>query len=163
MFWHGSKNLIQMYVSTADRLLDWMPSKCNFQIFALEKWGGKRERERELSFQSGIASSFLASLRNSSLQEKKKKIISQCYSRAWMFLKAAPGVPVDHLKYWITFTKFGNCVWCLLMCFTHKPEIDVEGLFFDSATFAKSMCFTFSLYWSKELQNIQVDRKRNSA
>lgn len=120
-----------MYVSTADRLLDWMPSKCNFQIFALEKWGGKRERE--LSLQSGIASSFLASLRNSSLLKKKKKkdpFLAQCYSRTWMFLKAALGVPVDHLKYWITVTKFGDCVWCLLMCFTHKPEIDEEVGFF---------------------------------
>lgn len=85
-----------MYVSTADRLLDWMPSKCNFQIFALEKWGGKRERE--LSLQSGIASSFLASLRNSSPPKKEVSFLILMLLKGLDVLESCPWSPSRSLE-----------------------------------------------------------------
>lgn len=127
-------------------LIECLPSA----IFKSLLWRNREGRETELSLQSGIASSFFGQLEKFIPIKKKKKkdnFLAQCYSRAWMFLKAALGVPVGHLKYWITFTTFGDCVWCLIICFTYKPEIDVEGVFFFwfSNIYKKHVFYIFSL------------------
>lgn len=115
-----------MYVSTADCLLDWMPSKCNFQIFALEKWGGKRERAFPPMWDCilifGQLEKFIP------IQKKKKKeersFLSSMLLKDLDVLESCPWCPCRSLEILNTFTKFGDCVWYLLMCFTHKPEID---------------------------------------
>lgn len=88
--------------------------------------GEMGREERELLWARIVSSVF--TWINSSLL-KRGHFLAWCYWRVWMFLKgwAAPEVPLDRMKYWIAFTTLWDCVWYPAMCFTHNPEIDVEG------------------------------------
>lgn len=142
------------FMSMADRLLNWMSSKCNFQLFLSSEemeW-----EERELSLQSRILSSFLTSWRSLSPQRERSSPRVMIL-RVLMFLKgwAVPEDPLGYKRHLIAFTKIKKKKikkrkkLCLVACnvFYTQTWNKCKRFYLHSAT--KSTCFTFSLSWSK--------------